>query len=407
MLSGISNGMLKGMNAMKKAIICLLLALCLLAGCASAQQITMLGSEYTDVPSVPTQDAVVTFKAEQDCEVTVLLPDEGSIALLEDIYTFVWREGNRPARYYDEETQKKIAELSGVDIDVLHMTEFMSLELAGHPQEPVRMNVLFDVDYEPGQLIVVVMGIEEEGGAFRWFPYRGEVPETGRILYDVPSEEFRQMAGQKVTFHVLTVREGARGGVLSKEKIEREKIVTPSKGAQDLIRIRRWYSTTGEVIEDDFSIFLVDRTQPMEEEIARIAGHIENGGAPITWFPEEMQRQTQLLHPLDLNVTQMVIYDIVAVMAENYKDTYGDVATENLFAAAYDPDSRMAAMLGFPIEGATEAPYFDWYCLRAEALETDEHIEIVFKQLVIPTMEEEPAMLVIFSEPIAQEDSAK
>ncbi|MBP3427882.1 MAG: hypothetical protein J6M47_06435 [Clostridia bacterium] len=392
---------------MKKLLICLLAMACMLLGCAQAQQITMLEGEYTDVPSVPTQDAVVTFKADQDCEVTVLLPDEKSIALLEDIYTFVWREGNRPARYYDEETQKKIAELSGVDIDVLHMTEFMGLELAGHPQEPVKMNVLLDVDYEPGQLIVVVMGIEKEDGEYRWFPYRGEVPETGRILYDVPAEEYKAMTGPQVTFHVLTVREGARGGILSEEVIERERIVTPSKGARDLIKIRRWYSTTGEVIEDDFSIFLVDRTEEMEKEIARIAEHIGSGGAPITWFPEEMQRQTQLLHPVDLVVTDMVIYDIVAVMAENYKDTYGDVATENLFAAAYSPDSRMAAMLGFPIEGATEAPYFDWYCLRAEALEENGHVELVFKQLVIPTMEEEPAMLVVFSEPIAEEDNAK
>lgn len=393
---------------MKKVFICLMAAVCLLFGSAYAQQISMLGSEYTDVPSVPTQDAVVTFRADQDCEVTVLLPDEKEIALLEDVYAFVWKEGNRPARYYDEETQKKIAELSGVDIDVLHMTEFMALELAGHPQKPVRMNVLLDVDYQPGQLIVVVMGIDGDGdGVYRWFPYRGEVPETGRILYDVPEEEFKEMTGQQVIFHVLTVREGPRGGILSRETIEREQIATPSKDAGDLVKIRRWYSTNGEAIDDDFSIFLVNRTEAMEREIDRIAAHIRGGGAPITWFPEEMQRQTQLLHPVDLNVTDMVIYDIAAVMAENYKDTYGDVATENLFAAAYSPDSRMAAMLGFPIEGAAEAPYFDWYCLRAEALETDAHVEIVFKQLVIPTMEEQPAMLVIFSEPIAQEESAE
>ena len=393
---------------MKKVFICLMAAVCLLFGSAYAQQISMLGSEYTDVPSVPTQDAVVTFRADQDCEVTVLLPDEKEIALLEDVYAFVWKEGNRPARYYDEETQKKIAELSGVDIDVLHMTEFMALELAGHPQKPVRMNVLLDADYQPGQLIVVVMGIDGDGdGVYRWFPYRGEVPETGRILYDVPEEEFKEMTGQQVIFHVLTVREGPRGGILSRETIEREQIATPSKDAGDLVKIRRWYSTNGEAIDDDFSIFLVNRTEAMEREIDRIAAHIRGGGAPITWFPEEMQRQTQLLHPVDLNVTDMVIYDIGAVMAENYKDTYGDVATENLFAAAYSPDSRMAAMLGFPIEGAAEAPYFDWYCLRAEALETDAHVEIVFKQLVIPTMEEQPAMLVIFSEPIAQEESAE
>ena len=398
---------------MKQRIIRLIAMLCLLAVGACASAASMTDGLYTDVTSVMTQDAVLDLEVYTDepieeCSIVLQQPDMRSMTLLEKIYDFVWRQGNRPVRYYDVETQEKIQALvPEIDIDILHLTEFMGQEMYGQPTGEVVMERLLDVEYYPGQLVVVVLGYQMENGEYRWFPYRGEVPETDRILYDVPEDEFKEMTGQQVIFHVLTVREGPRGGILSRETIEREQIATPSKDAGDLVKIRRWYSTNGEAIDDDFSIFLVNRTEAMEREIDRIAAHIRGGGAPITWFPEEMQRQTQLLHPVDLNVTDMVIYDIAAVMAENYKDTYGDVATENLFAAAYSPDSRMAAMLGFPIEGAAEAPYFDWYCLRAEALETDAHVEIVFKQLVIPTMEEQPAMLVIFSEPIAQEESAE
>jgi hypothetical protein len=68
----------------------------------------------------------------------------------------------------------------------------------------------------------------------------------------------------------------------------------------------------------------------------------------------------------------------------------------------------MVVMLGFELPeealaGLTEeelekVTHYEWYVLRAEAL--DEFVEIVFKQLVIPTMETEPAMMVVLSEPL-------
>jgi len=384
---------------MKKVICCLMMLCMLVCSGALANEISMLDGQYTDVPSVMTQDAVVAFDADQACSVTILQPYAKAVELLDRVYEFVWKEGNRPARYYDEETQRKIQELAQVDIDILHMTEFMALELAGEPEDVVHMEALFDVEYYPGQLIIVVMGIEQENGEYRWYPYRGDVRMLGMIEYDIPVQEFNEMKEQKVIFHVLTDRVGARGDQLADVEVIHDRVFTPSRGAMDLISIRRWHSTSGETIDDQFSIFLVEKTEEMKEEIERIGQHIDEEKPAIQWFPIEIANQAQLLQAEGVDVNDMLIYDIVAVMAKDYKDTYGDVATENLFASVYDQDKGMVALLGFPIEDAQEAPFFDWYCLRAEALENS-RVEIVFKQLVIPTMEEEPAMLVVFSEPI-------
>jgi len=383
---------------MKKRVCCLVLALLML--CAGALAENLINGEYTDVPSVMTQDAVVDMQADQDCTVTLLQPDAASTQLLEKVYSFVWHEKNRPVRFYDEETQQKIqALLPGIDIDVLHMTEFMAQEMQGAPQQTVLVQRLLDVDYQPGQLVVVVLGIEEENGVYRWFPYLGTVPSTGLITYEIPAEDFACLTGKRVIYHVLTNRIGARGNILTHYEIINERRVLPSKSAEDITRIRRWYSENGETLDDSFSIFLVDKTAPMLREISRIGEFLAEGHTAIEWFPAEIASQAQLLLA-DKKAEELIIYDVVAVMAKDYIDTYGDVACESIFASAYPGDCGLVAMLGFPIEQAQEAPYFDWYCLRAETAE--EAVEIVFKQLVIPQMEAEPAMLMILSQPIGE-----
>lgn len=408
---------------MKQSIFCLALILCMLFGGASAEM--MYDEKYTDVTSVMTQDAVVSlelFTEEPEEELSIVLqqPDEKSMALLEEIYDFVWRLGNRPVRYYDEETQQKIQDLvPGMDIDALHLTEFMGQEMYGNPIEEVVAERLLDVDYQPGQLVVVVLGYEQEDGEYRWFPYRAEVPELGMIRYSIPEADYDEIAGRpQVIYHVLTNRVGERGDVLVRTEESQEPIGTPSKGYEDVSRIHYWYSESGEVIEDDFRIYLVDKTAEMMAEIDRIGAYLAEElpegetNKIIHWFPEERVSEAQLLLG-DVDCETMIGYDVEAVMSENYKDTYGDVATENRFAAAYSPERKMVAMLGFmldeeelpdlPPEELEKVTHFEWFCLRTEAVgnETQEDIvEIVFKQLVIPEMESEPALLVVLSEPL-------
>lgn len=392
---------------MKKLARYMAMLMILVISACPAFAIEMLDEdEYTDVPTVMTQDSVVSVEADQECMITLRLPEDWSMELLEDVYNFVWKEKNRPVRYYDEETQKKIQELvPGVDIDVLHMTEFMGQDMTGEPEETVHVERLLDVDYQPGQLIVVVLGYEEENGEYRWFPYRGNVPELGLIEYDIPVEDYELLVGKPVIYHVLTTRVGARGDILVNSEIITERVYLPSKDVEDIVRIRRWYTSTGETIDDYFRIFLVDKTQPMLDEIARIGEFLvdeEAENAAIDWFPEERIEEAQLLIE-DVDVRELLIYDVVAVMSEEYKDTYGDVSTENIFKSAFNSEGKMVVMLGFFNEEAEEEPYFEWYCLRAEAMEED-YVEILFKQLVIPTMEEEPAMMVVLSEPIVEEE---
>ena len=93
-------------------------------------------------------------------------------------------------------------------------------------------------------------------------------------------------------------------------------------------------------------------------------------------------------------------------MDENYKDTYGDVNVEVVFGTAYDHEKNAVILAGFPIKDAVEAPWVEWYVLRAKVLEDeteqeeiDDHaVEIGLKQLNLPRMEEEPLMLVVISE---------
>ncbi len=407
---------------MKLRICCMAVLMLMLALSASAEQ--MINEEYTDVTSVMTQDAVVSIELisedpEEELSLNLQQPDEKSMSLLEKIYDFVWREGNRPVRYYDEETQKKIQELvPEVDIDALYLTEFMAQDMHGVPRGDVVIERLLDVDYQPGQLVVVVLGYEQENGEYRWFPYRAEVPEVGMIRYTVPKADYDELTPQpQVIYHVLTIRVGERGGVLSGYSVD-EPVTAPSKTVDDVTTIRRWYSSTGEVIEDTFSIFVVEKTEGMHEEIRRIGEYLSEelpGGEfnrVINWFPEEIASQAQLLIQ-EADAQELIAYDITAVMSRDYKDTYGDVATDSTFASAYTPDRRMAVMLGFeleedelpdlPPEELDKVTHFEWFCLRAEAKDLD-LVEIVFKQLVIPDMETEPALLIVLSEPYEPEE---
>jgi len=403
---------------MKQRIIRLIAMLCLLAVGACASAASMTDGLYTDVTSVMTQDAVLDLEVYTDepieeCSIVLQQPDMRSMTLLEKIYDFVWRQGNRPVRYYDVETQEKIQALvPEIDIDILHLTEFMGQEMYGQPTGEVVMERLLDVEYYPGQLVVVVLGYQMENGEYRWFPYRAEVPRMGLIRYTVPKADYDELVGQsQVIYHVLTDRIGARGEVLTEKEIIRDQVGTPSKGYQDIIRIRRWRTASGETIDDPFRIFLVDRTKEMNREIERIGKFLAEDGERqiLQWFPEEIADHARLLLGEEAK-DNVLAYDIVAVMSENYKDTYGDVATENVFASAYSPDHEMVVMLGFelpeeelakiPEEELDKVTHFEWYALRAEAME--DFVEIVFKQLVIPTMETEPAMMIVISEPLEQ-----
>ena len=389
---------------MKRIIALMMLAVMLFS---VAQAASLVNDDYTDVPTVMTQDSVLELTANENCLIETLQPDEESIALLDSVYHFVWDEGNRPARYYDVVTQQKISELAGgIDIDILHMTEAMRLQLTGAPEKLVTVTMELDVEYYVGQLIIVVLGIPQGEGEYIWYPYRGRVETMGQIKWDIPVGEWNELCKQPISFHVLTDRVGPRGERIWHEKKYKDRIDIFSKDSHDVIKTRRWYTETGKVIEDDFRVWLVDLTAKMQEEVLRIGEHVADGKPILDYFPAERKAEAMLMLPVNVDPDALVAYDVIAMMDENYKDTYGDVNVEILFGTAYSHEKAMIILAGFPIEDAKEAPYVEWYVLRAEALEAakgdvnDHAVEIGLKQLFLPWMEEKPLMLVVMSEPL-------
>ena len=389
---------------MKRIIALMMLAVMLFS---VAQAASLVNDDYTDVPTVMTQDSVLELTANENCLIETLQPDEESIALLDSVYHFVWDEGNRPARYYDVITQQKISELAGgIDIDILHMTEAMRLQLTGAPEKLVTATMELDVEYYVGQLIIVVLGIPQGEGEYIWYPYRGRVETMGQIKWDIPVGEWNELCKQPISFHVLTDRVGPRGERIWHEKKYKDRIDIFSKDSHDVIKTRRWYTETGKVIEDDFRVWLVDLTAKMQEEVLRIGEHVADGKPILDYFPAERKAEAMLMLPVNVDPAALVAYDVIAMMDENYKDTYGDVNVEILFGTAYSHEKAMIILAGFPIEDAKEAPYVEWYVLRAEALEAakgdvnDHAVEIGLKQLFLPWMEEKPLMLVVMSEPL-------
>lgn len=387
-----------------KRVIALLVLVAMLMTTGIAE--SLVNDEYTDVPTAMTQDSVAELFANEDCLMETLQPDEESIVLLDDVYRFVWEEKNRPARYYDEVTQQKISELAGgIDIDVLHMTEAMRLQLTGSPENMVTATMRLNVEYSVGQLVIVVLGIPQGNGEYVWYPYRGRVETLGEIKWDIPVEDWTALCVQPISFHVLTDRIGPRGGrIWGFEIIQEQTPPSFSKDSGDVIKMRYWYSEWGEMIEDNFRVWLVDLNDEMQAEVSRIGQHLSAGGSILDWFPAERKAEALLMLPEGVDPAALVAYDIVALRDENYKETYGDVNVEIIFGTTYDHEKAMVILAGFPIEGATEAPWVEWYVLRAEVVEpaageADEHsVEIGLKQLNLPRMDEEPMMLIVISE---------
>ena len=393
-----------------KKMVSLLVAIVLAATAIVASAASIVGYEYTDVPTAMTQDSVLSLEATQECKVETLQPNVESFLLLNDVYRFTYEENNRPARYYDEPTQKKISELcDNLDIDVLHMTEAMRLQLVGTPEEAVVVDMEMDVEYYPGQLVVVVLGIPGKNLDYTWYPYRAEIPETGLIRWEIPAEEWEDLAKQPISFHVLTIRTGPDGEIIwgRDQYQESEKIF--SKDADDVYRTHYWYSESGEAIEEDFRLFLTDLTDPMQMEVYRIGTHLAEGGLLLDYFPEERKEEALLTLPEDVKEEDLVAYDVIALMDEKYKDTYGDINVEIQFGTTYDMEKAVVVLAGFEIKDAREQPYMDWYVLRAETLEIikgetfTDRVRIGLKQLNLPWMEEEPMMLVVISEVLEEQ----
>ena len=388
---------------MKRSIAIAVLMM-LLTICGAGAQV------LTDAPGTPTQDVVLTLEAHwQDEEKTpyaldVLQADQLTMDTVTDVFEFTYKEKNRPARWFPLETQQAIAQMYGIDPDILHMTEFMRLHAAkAEPETMLKAVMTVDVEYQPGQLIVVVLGDTSDPEELVWTPVLSRVTATGVIDFDVPMELMEQLQGEDVLFSLLTVREGT-GGSTAYETEKTDSTDIPSKTAADNTRVVDADGDAENGGGHRFRLLVVGENDVIRKELAKLSNHIVKEQLPAsTHLPQASQNEFELLVGKLCSVQEMPIYEYVCLITEDYRDTDGDAAALLAFATPYAEGQTVITALGLPREDAkeTDPTLMNWAVQRAEVME-EGRVEIIFDQLALSGMGEEKGLLLVFSEPFEE-----
>lgn len=367
-----------------------------------------LAVELTDVPGTPTQDVVASLNASwRDEEKTaydlhVLPSDQLTMDEVTDAYTFVYEENNRPVRWYPEETQRAIeAMIGGVDPDALYMTEFMRLH-AAQIEPPTDLDAVMElkVDYQPGQLTVVVLGDVTEPDEIVWTPVESRVTAVGRLEFVIPQELAAQLQGEDVLFTLLTIRTGASEAVVAEATQKPETV--PSKQAGDNTRIVRATDGKGNALREPFELIIVPETELITRELALLNGHLKEKNLPaLDWLPEESRNEVRFL--LGEKAEELLIADYVPLITRNYRHTDGDAIAAFSFATPYREGQAVVTALGLPKTDAAAdgETLMDWAVQRA-IVRADGTVDVVFDQLALIGMDTETGLLLVYGEPVAE-----
>lgn len=178
----------------------------------------------------------------------------------------------------------------------------------------------------------------------------------------------------------------------------------PSKTASDTTTVESNVSESGTSIEDDFEVVIVEENEIIQNELAMIREHVKEQGQPFcTWLPEDTQDEVQQLLDENVEMENLVVYDIVPVITRNYKDDYGNVICTMKFATPYPEGHQIVAVLGLPKQEETvvDETQMDWIVQTAR-VNADGYVEIVFKQEALNGISEQIGMLTLLAEPLAE-----
>lgn len=391
---------------MKKRILGICLALMLLTVSASA-------AVLTDAPGTPTQDRAVALDARWEDEARTVydlreLPaDHLTVNQAVDVYDFVYEQGNRPVRWYPEDTQKAIEAIISVDPDALYMTEFMRLHAAEIvPPADLEATMTLTIDYQPGQLTVVVLGDTSDPANLVWTPVESRVIANGQVEFNVPQALMAQLQGEDLLFSLLTVRQGARGTVEVETTEVPENL--PSKQAGDTTRVVKTVTRDGQALPDDFKIAIVPETELIRREITMLGQFVTEQEQPaLNWLPEEDQNRVRYL--LGVDGEALIVSDYVPLITEDFRPTDGDAVGTLSFATPYSESQTIVTALGIPDKNADNADEIQngktqmKWSVQPAIVREGGVVDVVFDQLALIDMGTETGLLLMLSEPTAKE----
>ncbi len=386
---------------MMKRILGVVMALMLLASSAAAVV------ELTDAPGTPTQDKVISMKAawkdeaETAYDLTPVSANQLTMDVVEDMYDFVYVQGNRPVRYFPEETQKAIEEIVGGNPDPLNSTEFM-LVSAAETNVTCDLHVVMDltIAYVPGQLTVVVLGSGSSMDAMTWTAVKSEVTGIGRIEFDIPMDVMVMLQGTEVQLNVLTASGNGDGD--GNETVEEIPEEVPSKQARDTSRIIRTVISGSDDDAKNFQLFVVEDTAAIKNEIALLKAFFDEKTHNIMgWLPKDAQSRIQLL--LGIDCSQLIVSDYVSLMTKDFKPTSGDAIGTLGFATAYRPIQPVITVLGTPKDDPSgDGTTMEW-AVQPATVNPDGSLDIVFDQMALIEMGTVPGVLLVLSVPVVTE----
>ena len=391
---------------MKKRILGIGLALMLLTVSASA-------AVLTDAPGTPTQDRAVALDARWEDEARTaydlreLPADHLTVNQAVDVYDFVYEQGNRPVRWYPEDTQKAIEAIISVDPDALYMTEFMRLHAAEIvPPADLEATMTLTIDYQPGQLTVVVLGDTSDPANLVWTPVESRVIANGQVEFNVPQALMAQLQGEDLLFSLLTVRQGARGTVEVETTEVPENL--PSKQAGDTTRVVKTVTRDGQALPDDFKIAIVPETELIRREITMLGQFVTEQEQPaLNWLPEEDQNRVRYL--LGVDGEGLIVSDYVPLITEDFRPTDGDAVGTLSFATPYSESQTIVTALGIPDKNADNADEIQngktqmKWSVQPAIVREGGVVDVVFDQLALIDMGTETGLLLMLSEPTAEE----
>lgn len=165
--------------------------------------------------------------------------------------------------------------------------------------------------------------------------------------------------------------------------------VTPSKTTEVKIDAEKIETSTGTPVGDDFIVATpAEVPEKTEEVVKELFDLTSKDDTPvITYFSEDTQKTIAELLPEGTDLTSLEMSEIIALVIENYDESYGDIAIVFHFeTTAYDPDQSLVAMLG--IYSAAEAANVEaedgveWFALAAEAVDNGD-VKVTFTQDVL------------------------
>lgn len=391
---------------MKKRILGICLALMLLTISASA-------AVLTDAPGTPTQDRAVALDARWEDEARTaydlreLPADHLTVNRAVDVYDFVYEQGNRPVRWYPEDTQKAIEAIISVDPNALYMTEFMRLHAAEIvPPADLEATMTLTIDYQPGQLTVVVLGDTSDPANLVWTPVESRVIANGQVEFNVPQALMAQLQGEDLLFSLLTVRQGARGTVEVETTELPENL--PSKQAGDTTRVVKTVTRDGQALPDDFKIAIVPETELIRREITMLGQFVTEQEQPaLNWLPEEDQNRVRYL--LGVDGEALIVSDYVPLITEGFRPTDGDAVGTLSFATPYSESQTIVTALGIPDKNADNADEIQngktqmKWSVQPAIVREGGVVDVVFDQLALIDMGTEAGLLLMLSEPAAGE----